>query len=238
MVSKVAERLFVTAFRVNMAEAAPRSGAYSCFDAFFTRELRPGARTIAGAALVSPADGELRALGPIDGSDFAVKRQSYSVAQLLESTADADRYRGGTYAVVYLSPRDYHRVHSPVDGMVTRVRSIPGDLFPVNAIGEHIPRLLVRNSRVAIQIETKSLGLVSVVMVGAVIVGSMSIRLLTPARLTTCSHCFAPPVAISRGEELGTFHLGSTVVLLLEHGVTITRPLGPICYGQALTREP
>jgi phosphatidylserine decarboxylase len=136
--------VYRTLYDVDLSEAE-NQGPYSSFDAFFTRELKPGARPIEDSVLVSPADGQLSSLGPIDGQGtILVKRQEYDVAELIGSAESALRYRGGEFAVVYLSPRDYHRVHSPVDGEVSSVLGIPGDLYPVNSVGEqHFDGLLL-----------------------------------------------------------------------------------------------
>jgi len=225
---------------VDMAEAAPRDGPYPCFDAFFTRALRRETRPIEEGEVVSPSDGAVHAIGPIDeGARIQVKGRSYEVAELVGEPLDAKRYAGGSFAVLYLSPRDYHRVHSPVDGAVSLVRGMPGDLYPVNAIGErHVPRLLVRNNRVAICIDTEALGRATVVMVGAVVVGRISVNVLPEVADPEGAYPMNPPVPVQRGDEIGTFHLGSTAVLLLEPGVEIAHPLGPVRYGQALAKGP
>ncbi len=236
-VSRAIASAYARAYGVDLEEAAPRLGAYPSFDAFFTRSLRDGARVVSDDPLVSPADGSLEATGPIDGSSrIAVKGRSYDVGELIGDQGDAVRYAGGAYAVVYLSPRDYHRVHSPVDGAVSRVRGIPGDLFPVNAIGErHVPRLFVRNNRVAIVIDTPARGRVTVVMVGAVVVGRISVKVLPDPAVPPGVHEIEPPVPVKRGDEIGTFHLGSTAVVLVEPRLAIGRARGPVRYGETLT---
>ena len=163
-------------YDVRLDEATQSSG-WSSFDAYFTRSLRGGARLVdAGAgAVVSPADGRLDSEVVIDDSSaFLVKGRPYRVDELLGSEEDAERYRGGLGCVIYLSPRDYHRVHAPVDGTIGSVRSLPGDFFPVNDVGAlHVKNLLARNRRVAIAIDTPDsggLGRVTVVMVAAMIV--------------------------------------------------------------------
>jgi len=164
-----------------------------------------------------------------------VKGRPYEVGELIGDVTDAARYSGGEFAIVYLAPGDYHRVHSPVDGRTAIVRAIAGDLYPVNAIGErHVPKLLVRNSRVAIVIDTNGLGRVTVVMVGAVIVGRITVTGIDAADVPQGVHPLVR--GVSRGDEIGIFHLGSTVVLLLEPGVSITRPLGRVRYGDSLLR--
>ena len=239
-VSRLAERVYVRAYRVNMAEAEPYDGPYPCFDAFFTRALRRGTRPIEEGPVVSPADGAVHAIGPIDEqSRILVKGRPYAVAELVGEPRDAKRYAGGSFAVVYLSPRDYHRVHSPVDGSISVVRGMPGDLYPVNAIGErHVPRLLVRNNRVAICIDTQQLGRATVVMVGAVVVGRISVNVLPNVHDPEGVYPMNPSVYVRRGDEIGTFHLGSTAVLLLEPGAEIAHPLGPVRYGQSLAKGP
>ncbi|HEY6561184.1 MAG TPA: archaetidylserine decarboxylase [Polyangiaceae bacterium] len=238
--SRAIAQAYCRAYSVDMDEVAPQSAPYGSFDAFFTRALREGARGISTDPLVSPADGALLSSGDVDhASRINVKGRPYDVAELIGDPELAARYRGGQFAVVYLSPRDYHRVHSPVAGTITSVRGIPGDLFPVNAIGErHIPRLFVRNNRVEIAIETPDVGRVSVIMVGAVIVGRISVNVIDapapPPGLTRIS----PPRAVQRGDEIGMFHLGSTVVLLVEPGLQIARPTGSVRYGESLTRAP
>lgn len=231
-------RAYSRAYGVNLAEAAPQEGAYPSFDAFFTRALCTGARDVSSDALVSPADGLLSATGPIDaGARLFVKGKPYEVADLVGDAGDAARYSGGEFAVVYLAPGDYHRVHSPVDGQITLIRGIPGDLYPVNTIGElHVPRLLVRNSRAAIVVDTVGLGRVTAVMVGAVIVGRISVTGIDAPDVPPGLHPIVPARPIARGEEIGVFHLGSTVVLLLEPGVSIARAPGRVRYGESLLR--
>jgi phosphatidylserine decarboxylase len=223
---------------VNLDEADGSAGGYSSFDDFFTRSLRPGVRSVSGDVVVSPADGRLSAAGRIDaGARLFVKGKPYEVGELIGDVTDAARYSGGEFAIVYLAPGDYHRVHSPVDGQVSLVRGIAGDLYPVNAIGErHVPRLLVRNSRAAIAIDTTGLGRVTVVLVGAVIVGRITVTGVDAPDVPPGLHTSGFPMPIARGCELGIFHLGSTVVLLLEPGVSISRPLGRVRYGESLLR--
>lgn len=229
-------RAYSRAYGVNLDEAADCPDGYCSFDAFFTRRLREGARTVSTDSVVSPADGVLSSVGSVDpGMRLWVKGRPYDVGDLIGDPVSAERYRGGEFAVVYLAPGDYHRVHSPVAGSITQVRGIPGDLFPVNAIGErHVPRLFVENSRVAIQIDAPGLGQVQAVMVGAVIVGRMSVTGIDAADVPPGLHRFDPAIPVERGGEIGIFHLGSTVVLLIEPGVHIQRQLGPIRYGESL----
>lgn len=237
-VSKFIAAAYCKAYDVDMSEVEARESPYPSFDSFFTRPLRSGARLISTDPVVSPADGRLSARGPVeDDSTLVVKGNRYSVAELIGDAADARRYIGGEFAVVYLSPRDYHRVHSPVDGHVGLVRGIPGDLYPVNAIGEaHIPRLFVRNNRVAIVIETESVGRVTVVMVGAVIVGRISVTMIDRPSVPPGLNSIQPAAEVKRGDEIGMFHLGSTAVLLFEPPVKLARELGSVRYGQSLLK--
>ena len=238
-VSKVVALAYAKAYRVNMAEAQVE-GPFASFDAFFTRRLRQGVRLVSDDVIVSPADGQLSASGKVtENCRILVKQQSYAVAELLGSTNDAERYQGGSFIVVYLSPRDYHRVHAPVAGQLTSLRAIPGDLFPVNSIGEkHVQDLFVRNNRVAFHLDTENVGRVTLVMVGATIVGRIGVSALDDKSPLPGLTRLRPPIAVERGDEIGIFHLGSTVVALFEPGVTLGRPRGPVKYGETLLREP
>ncbi len=235
--ARAVERAYCRAYDVNMDEAEGHLGSYPSFDAFFTRPLKHGARRISSDPIVSPSDGKLSCVGRIDtGARIHVKGQLYEAAELIGDARDAERYSGGQFAVVYLAPGDYHRVHSPVDGRVTLLRGLPGDLFPVNSIGErYVPRLFVRNNRVAIVIDTESLGRVTVVMVGATIVGRISVSAMpgVPA-VPPGDHSVEPALQVARGDEIGMFHLGSTAVVLFEPGPTLTRPTGVVRMGQSL----
>jgi phosphatidylserine decarboxylase len=237
-VSRAIAEAYCRAYSVDMGEVEPLEGAYPSFDAFFTRALRKGARAVSEDAVVSPADGLLSAIGRVEpGARIVVKGRPYDVRTLTGDRADAERYEGGSFAVVYLSPRDYHRVHAPVDGVISCVRGMPGDLFPVNSIGErHVPRLFVRNNRVAICVDSKLLGRVTVVMVGAMIVGRISVTVLGGSSARPGEHSLLPPTEVQRGDEIGMFHLGSTVVLLFERNIELLREIGPVRYGQSLLR--
>lgn len=239
LVSSVVSRAYSQVFNVDMSEASVPHGGYKCFDAFFTRSLRSGARTIADARLVSPADGIMSSVGPIDdASRLFVKGQPYEVSELLGNRTDARRFSGGSFCVIYLSPRDYHRVHAPVDGFVEQVRAIEGELYPVNAIGErHVTKLLVRNRRVIVDILSESSGRVALVMVGAMIVGKISVNVIGSGDVPEGSHPLSPLVPVHRGDELGAFHLGSTVVLLSDTRAAFRPETGPVRMGQSLCSE-
>ncbi|MEI7895234.1 MAG: archaetidylserine decarboxylase [Myxococcales bacterium] len=214
-VGRIAVGLYASAYGVNLAECHDQP--WESFDAFFTRPLRPGARPIVSPpnVLVSPADGRLDALEHIDSTlSLSIKGNTYSVGELLDHQDEARRFEGGAAAVVYLSPRDYHRVHAPVSGTLHTIRSLPGDYFPVNAIGiRHVPKLLARNRRVAFSIDTER-GRVTVVMVAAIVVGRITAAGIDAPDVPLGEHSMGCPIA--RGDELGVFHLGSTAVLLIE----------------------
>ncbi|MEZ4440394.1 MAG: archaetidylserine decarboxylase [Polyangiaceae bacterium] len=238
--SRAVVGVYAKAYDVNLDEAEPLNGsrAYPSFDAFFTRPLRDGARSYERAPLTSPADGRLDASGPVSADgEISVKGRPYRAKDLLASDAAARRYEGGSFAVIYLSPRDYHRVHAPVAGRIVEIRSCPGDLFPVNAVSErHIPNFLVRNRRVAIELETDDLGTVTVVMVAAMIVGRVTVTGVDADDVPLGTLRPSPPLELARGDELAVFHLGSTAVLFTEPGVApFDRPHGPIRLGEALT---
>jgi phosphatidylserine decarboxylase len=241
--SRAVVRLYVRAYGIDLGECQPREHAYESFDQFFTRELRPGLRAICSNAkeVASPADGTIEAIGPVDHEGtLLVKKQRYTVADLIGDPADAERYAGGQFAIVYLSPRDYHRVHSPVDGEITRVRSMPGDLYPVNAIGErHVPLLFSKNRRVAIVIDTPALGRVTVVMVGAIIVGRITVNVIPGPDVPLGDHVLSPARPVHKGEEIGIFHLGSTAIVFVERGAAarFDRATGPVRLGQSLAGE-
>lgn len=234
--NRLATALYCRAYGVKLDECEPCDG-YPSFDEFFTRRLRDGVRPIAPVSVVSPADGRLEQLGPVrPNGRIQVKAAEYSVGELIGDDSEAPRYAGGSFAVVYLSPRDYHRVHSPVTGELKLVRSMAGDLYPVNSIGErHIPDLFVRNQRVALVIDTPNIGRVTVVMVGAIIVGRISVTALGTPDTRPGIYPLEPAVPIRAGDELGVFHLGSTAVLFVEPQVTLSHDLGSIRYGEALS---
>ncbi|MCC6215260.1 MAG: phosphatidylserine decarboxylase [Polyangiaceae bacterium] len=238
-VSRAVAETYSRVLGVDVGEAEELGRPYRSFDEFFTRRLRAGLRPIADAPVVSPADGRVASRGRVEPSGMIVaKGRPYDVGELLGDPSTASRWWGGAFAVVYLSPRDYHRVHSPVDGAVELVRGIPGDLFPVNAIGErHVPGLFVKNNRVVLLIDSPSVGRAAVVLVGATIVGRISVARIPAPAVPPGDHAPGTPWEVARGDELGAFHLGSTAVVLLERGFEIVAPTGAIRYGQALARR-
>lgn len=214
---------FCRVYGVDLSDALVPDAGYASFNEFFTRRLVPGARPIDTdpLSIVSPADGKLDDLGPIDvASTLTVKGKLYDLADLLVDASAAARYEGGTFFVVYLAPRHYHRVHAPVDGPVERIRYVPGTLFPVNSIGtEHVPRLFARNERISIVQRNPRYGEVTTIMVGAIGVGRIGLS-FDDVRTNSGD---APGVreygsdapTLRRGDELGVFNLGSTAVVLV-----------------------
>jgi phosphatidylserine decarboxylase len=234
--------LYSHVYDVRLDECEKR-GDWASFDAFFTRKLRDGARPIDPDphTVLSPADGRVESAGRIDErSTFVVKQRPYAVAELVGDASEARRFQSGAGCVVYLSPRDYHRVHAPVGGVIRRIRSMPGDYYPVNAIGmRHVANLFCRNRRVAIEIDAEGgLGRVTVVMVVAMIVGRITTIGIDAHDVPLGDHTFEPPLHVARGDEIGVFHLGSTAVVLVEHraaGKWLVAE-GPVRFGQALLR--
>lgn len=242
-------RRFVAAYDVDLTQAARGIGQFASFNDFFTRELKPGARPLADAAqfILSPADGAVSQLGAITaGRIIQAKGRDYTVAELLGcTTAEAERFEGGRFATIYLSPRDYHRVHMPATGTLARTRYIPGDLFSVNtATAEGVDRLFARNERLSCRFDGPD-GHFASVMVGAMIVAG--IDTVWPNQFRT--HAAAPvdedfsgqARALAAGEEMGRFYLGSTVVLVFEPGrvewLEHLQPGSPLRMGEAIARR-
>jgi phosphatidylserine decarboxylase len=241
--------LYSRVYDIALDEYVPggAGGGWSSFDAFFTRRLREGARVVDRdpRAILSPADGRIESMSRIEeGGTFLVKGRRYAVEELVGDAGEARRLLGGVGFVVYLSPRDYHRVHSPVSGQIRSIRSMPGDYYPVNSIGmRHVDNLFCRNRRVAIEIDADGgLGRVTVVMVVAMIVGRITTIGVDAHDVPFGVHTFDPPRRVARGDELGIFHLGSTAVVLVEPSARGAGkwlvPEGPVLYGQPLYRQP
>ena len=220
---------------------------YASFGDFFARRLRPGLRPVsADAAFVMPCDGALAAWGGIDdGTIVQAKGRSYRIDELLADPSATRRFAGGWFATIYLSPADYHRVHAPIGGKVTGYDYLPGTLWPVKPFfTRNVDSLLARNERAVIHLET-ALGPVAVVMVGAIGVGNLFLTHAdTDSRAWRRSgehHTLAltPPASIERGDELGAFLLGSTVVVVAANGAVdggVYGEGGTVRCGQALGR--
>jgi phosphatidylserine decarboxylase len=215
-------RTYVRAYRVDLSEARDALEDYPTFNAFFTRHLRAGARPIASepGLVVSPSDSRLQSLGrtPPDARLEQIKGRRYPLAALLGDPGEAAAFTAGVHATLYLSPSMYHRVHFPVDGRVVAWRYLPGRLYPVNAMAvRQVEGLFTVNERVVVTIDTDDVGTVAVVLVGATNVGRMTLSfagLSTNAGGPPVAVRLAQPLPVRRGDELGAFNLGSTVVLL------------------------
>lgn len=215
---------FIKQYGVNMSEAQIESSAgFRHFNDFFTRELKSGAREIDPnpKAIVSPVDGAISQIGAIkQGQVFQAKGQSFSIVELLGGdTERAQPFIGGDFATIYLSPKDYHRIHMPITGTVREMVYIPGKLFSVNPVtAEKVPRLFARNERVAVIFDT-ALGPMAMVLVGAMIVASIETvwaGLVAPIRRQVNSICYGDTpdtITLEKGVEMGRFKLGSTVIL-------------------------
>lgn len=219
---------FIRVFQVDMNEAIePEGRRYPHFNAFFTRALRTDLRPVDNSpgALVSPADGSISQLGRLDGQSLLqAKGRYFGAAALLGDIELAQQYAGGSFLTVYLSPRDYHRVHMPCDGRLRLMRHIPGRLFSVNeATAAQIDRLFARNERLVCEFESPE-GRFVLVMVGAMIVASIETvwagQVVPPGSAAQTWHYDpAPdPISLARGSEMGRFQLGSTVIMLFPPG--------------------
>ena len=239
-------RRFIARYGVDMAEAAdPRVEAYASFNEFFTRALKAGARPLATAPFLCPVDGAISQLGAIDGDRiFQAKGQHYTTRALVGGDATlAAHFAGGSFATLYLSPKDYHRIHMPCAGALRRMIHVPGDLFSVNPVtARGVPGLFARNERVVCEFDTAT-GPFVLVLVGATIVGSMATvwhGVVNPPRPGKIREwTYAPgKVVLEHGAEMGRFLLGSTVVLLFPRDVIAFNPAwvpgGAIRMGQAM----
>ena len=237
---------FVKRYNVNMMEAAnPDTASYTSFNEFFTRPLRGDARPLASVAFVSPVDGAISHCGAIAGDQvFQAKGHSYSTRALVGGDAAlAAQFQDGEFATLYLSPRDYHRIHMPCAGRLTRMVYVPGDLFSVNpTTARGVPGLFARNERVVCVFESDR-GPFVMVLVGATIVGSMATvwhGVVNPPRPGTVREWTYEmgSITLAQGEEMGRFLLGSTVVMLFPSGVMQFnpdwRPNRPIVMGEAM----
>jgi len=242
-------RNFIARYGVNMAEAAnPAPGSYATFNEFFTRALKPGARPLAAADWVCPVDGAVSQFGPIERDQiFQAKGNHYSTTALVGGDAAlAAQFENGSFATIYLSPRDYHRIHMPCAGTLKRMVHVPGDLFSVNpTTARGVPGLFARNERVVCTFDT-DFGPMVLVLVGATIVGSMAttwhgvVNPPRPGRIQTWDYEAKAPV-FEQGQEMGRFLLGSTVVLLWPEGAMQFNPgwtpTKPVVLGEAMGQK-
>ena len=253
---------FVGKYSVNMGEAAnPDIASYASFNDFFTRALKPGARPLAKAGLICPVDGAISQFGRIERDQiFQAKGHHYSTTALVGGDAAlAAQFQDGHFATLYLSPRDYHRIHMPCDAVLTRMIYVPGDLFSVNpTTARGVPGLFARNERVVCVFESTSAavkGPFALTLVGATIVGSMATvwhGVVNPPRGgavrewrygddqsdSKVGGAGGAAPAFKRGDEMGRFLLGSTVVMLFPKGELAFNPAwvsgAPIRLGEAM----
>jgi phosphatidylserine decarboxylase len=249
-------RWFIRRYGVNMAEAAePDPAAYATFNDFFTRALKPGVRPPASAdpaVLLSPVDGAVSQLGAMDGERIVqAKGHDYTATALLGGDAAlAAQFHGGHFATLYLSPKDYHRIHMPCAGRLRRMLHVPGALYSVNpATARGVPGLFARNERVVCVFDgvDDQPGPWVLVLVGATIVGSMAtawhgvVNPPRPGRMREWTYA-EREIVLARGAEMGRFLLGSTVVLLFPRGPLAFKPdWAPgrtIRVGESMARRP
>ena len=218
-------RWFVGKYGVNMDEAVnPDIKSYASFNEFFTRPLRPDARPLAEAEFICPVDGAISQFGEVDDHQiFQAKGHTFRTSELVGGDATlAAHFQHGSFANLYLSPKDYHRLHMPCDGRLTRMIYVPGKLFSVNpTTARGVPGLFARNERVVCVFESPEHGPFVMVLVGATIVGSMATvwhGVVNPKRNNTVVewHYMDQQISLKKGEEMGRFLLGSTIVMLFK----------------------
>ncbi len=241
---------FIKRYKVDMSIAAnPDPESYQHFNDFFTRPLAEGQRPISDEpnAIACPADGCISQLGKIEhGRIFQAKGQEYSLQELVGGDkAHAEKFQNGHFATVYLSPKDYHRVHMPLAGTLESMIHVPGDLFSVNeTTAENVPRLFARNERVVCLFSTTA-GPMAVILVGAMIVASIETTwagLVTPIKkqIRTWDYNVGnnTPINFEKGDEMGRFKLGSTAIVLLGEGVAdwteTLEAQSPVLMGQSM----
>lgn len=226
-------RWFVGKYGVDMSEAANSDlASYASFNDFFTRPLKPGARPLAAADFICPVDGAISQFGAVDDhSILQAKGHYFTTTQLVGGDpALAARFRHGSFANLYLSPKDYHRLHMPCDGRLVRMIYVPGTLFSVNpATARGIPNLFARNERVVCEFDSAEHGPFVMVLVGATIVGSMATvwhGVVNPRRTGEVREwTYADQVImLKKGEEMGRFLLGSTIVMLFQQNSILFNP--------------
>ena len=243
-------RWFVGKYGVNMDEALnPDIKSYTSFNEFFTRPLRPDARPLAKADFICPVDGAISQFGDIDDHQiFQAKGHTFSTTELVggDATLAAD-FQHGSFANLYLSPKDYHRLHMPCDGRLTRMIYVPGKLFSVNpTTARGVPGLFARNERVVCVFDSAEHGPFVLVLVGATIVGSMATvwhGVVNPKRTGAVAEwTYADQnIVLKKGDEMGRFLLGSTIVMLFKAN-TIRfnpdwEPEGSVRLGEIMGRK-
>ncbi len=243
-VHHLAIRAFASRYRVALDEADGRVEQFRTFSDFFCRPLKGGLRPIETdpGALISPVDGAVSECGAIEnGRLIQAKGIDFPVEQLLGDAAQAERFVGGTFATLYLSPRDYHRIHSPIDGQIDGYTYIPGEFWPVNeASVASVHGVFALNERLVTWMSGRC-GAVALVAVGATCVGRIRAaydEILTHSNMVATSFRYPKPLPISRGAEVARFEMGSTVILLFEKGrVTFDgelKPTAPVRMGRRI----
>ncbi|RZF64019.1 phosphatidylserine decarboxylase [Sphingomonas populi] len=244
-------RWFVGRYAVDMSESADADiSSYKTFNDFFTRPLKPGVRPMVTADFVCPVDGAISQFGPIDDHHILqAKGHRFTTTDLVGGDgALAAQFRHGSFANLYLSPRDYHRLHMPCDGTLMRMIYVPGTLFSVNpTTARGVPNLFARNERVVCVFASPEHGPFVMVLVGATIVGSMATvwhGVVNPRRTNTVSEWMYTDqdIVLKKGEEMGRFLLGSTIVMLFrQHSITFNEdwaPERPVRLGELMGNAP
>jgi phosphatidylserine decarboxylase len=244
-------RWFVGKYAVDMSEAADADiASYKSFNDFFTRPLKAGSRPVATADFVCPVDGAISQLGPIDDHHMLqAKGHRFTTTELVGGDAElAAQFRHGSFANLYLSPKDYHRLHMPCDGKLTRMIYVPGALFSVNpTTARGVPNLFARNERVVCVFVSPEHGPFVMVLVGATIVGSMATvwhGVVNPKRTSKVSDwSYADhDILLKKGDEMGRFLLGSTIVMLFQRdAITFNEdwaPERPVRLGERMGDRP
>ena len=240
-------RGFLKLYAIDMTEAVqPEPLRYASFNEFFTRALKPGVRAMAvePREIACPVDGAISEVGQIDGASLLqAKGRHYTLGELLASRGWAAHFEGGSFATIYLAPFNYHRVHMPLKGRLRETVYVPGRLFSVNSVtASRVPRLFARNERVLTWFDT-AFGEFALILVGALNVGSIATVWagdITPAPRRAATALPPQEVSLEKGEELGRFNMGSTVILLFQKDRARwqdeLRPGAPVRLGQSLGR--
>ncbi|MCK6546615.1 archaetidylserine decarboxylase [Myxococcota bacterium] len=245
--SNVAVRRFAARYGIDLDEAEHPIEHYESILALFTRRLKPGLRPLDPdpRVLLCPVDGAFLVGGPVGaGTLVQAKGKTFTLNALLADETAEQRFAKGAYAVVYLSPKDYHRIHSPASGVITGYTYLPGALYPVNAAAvAHVDELFARNERLITHVESETFGRVDVVKVGATCVGH--IKLAYDAAVATnvgsneiVRKVYDRPIPVQRGDELGVFEMGSTVIVVVEKPIALEAfaPNQPVRLGRPLAR--
>lgn len=244
-------RWFVAKYGVNMAEAHnPDIASYASFNEFFTRPLRDGVRPLAAAPFICPVDGAISQFGAVDDHQiFQAKGHTFTTAELVGGDqALAAHFQHGSFANLYLSPKDYHRLHMPCDGRLTRMIYVPGKLFSVNpTTARGVPGLFARNERVVCVFDSPEHGPFVLVLVGATIVGSMATvwhGVVNPTRTGAVAEWTYDDqnIVLKKGDEMGRFLLGSTIVMLFQADTIrfnpAWQPEGSVRLGELMGNRP